>query len=153
MSMQREVFVRSELVCLAHFISVIANMRHKEKILRSSYFIHAGDPDSPFFSLLKYDRTNSAKANWLRWPQNALNKKIGYCACGLGTDVDQHLFMFHLRLIAQPCSHSHLKSSFKVINCEFRYCCLFLCLFTIIHTSKQSRMSPKSPNNMYHLWL
>lgn len=35
----REVFVPSELLGLAHFISVLTNMRHKEKILRSSNFL------------------------------------------------------------------------------------------------------------------
>lgn len=79
----REVFVQSELVWLAHFISVITNMRHKEKILRSSNFLPPHE--TQIFLLLsdKYDKTS-----WMCWPDPIfkilLNKKIRYFACGLG---------------------------------------------------------------------
>lgn len=79
----REVFVQSELVWLAHFISVITNMRHKEKILRSSNFLPPHE--TQIFLLLsdKYDKTS-----WLCWPDPifkiVLNKKIRYFACSLG---------------------------------------------------------------------
>lgn len=52
-------------------------------------------PSFSSFCMIKYDKTS-----WPCWADPVLkillNKKIRYFACGLGTDVDQHLFTFHL---------------------------------------------------------
>lgn len=78
--------------------SLITNMRLKEKILRSSNFLLARDPDFPPFvwsNLTKPALPESAGCADL-FLKILPDEEIRCFACGLGTDVGQHLFVCHL---------------------------------------------------------
>lgn len=76
--------------------SLITNMRFKDKILGSSnFFTLARDPDFPPFvwsNLTKPALPESADLFLKILP----DEEIRCFACGLGTDVDHHLFVCHL---------------------------------------------------------